>query len=103
MGKFPNAQGRVEALLIDAASDESVQKAAKEVESKFGRPCLSAIINNAGIYPAAGSGLAEALNVNVRGPCRVTNAFLPLLDPDHGRIVNVSVTMAKIMCVRMHK
>ena len=92
VGRFPDAQGRVAPLLIDVASDESVKNAAKEVEAKFGRPCLSAIINNAGIYPAAGSGLADALNVNVRGPCRVTNAFLPLLDPEHGRIVNVSHT-----------
>jgi hypothetical protein len=98
MGKFPDAQGRVEPLLIDVASDDSVQRAAKEVEAKFGCPSLSCVINNAGIYPSAGSGLAEALNVNVRGPCRVTNAFLPLLDPEYGRIVNVSAPYIFFLC-----
>ena len=50
---------------------------------------LYAIVNNAGTGIAHGTSLAEILDTNVRGPRRVVDNFLPLLDPKVGRIVNV--------------
>ena len=74
---------------MDTASDESVRKAAADLETALGKkpPPLYAIVNNAGI--ASGT-VAEILNVNVRGPKRVDDAFGPLLDPLEGRVHNAA-------------
>lgn len=88
--RFEN-EGRVELLEIDVVSDRSVERAARVVAERFGSaPApLYALVNNAGIGRGSG-GLAEILDVNVRGIRRVTEAFLPLLDTEVGRIVNVT-------------
>jgi len=49
---------------------------------------LYAVCNNAGI--AGVEDIKELFNVNVRGPKRVTDAFLPLLDQKEGRVVMIS-------------
>jgi NAD(P)-dependent dehydrogenase (short-subunit alcohol dehydrogenase family) len=66
-----------------------VRAAAEEVAARFGiePPPLYGIVNNAGL--GTGQPTADILQVNVFGARRVTEAFLPLLDPC-GRIVNVS-------------
>jgi len=76
-------------LEMDTSSDGSVSAAAAKIEAELGRspPPLYAIVNNAGI--ASGT-VAEILNINVRGPKRVDDAFLPLLDATSGRIVQMS-------------
>jgi len=85
----PEWKERLMVLEMDTSSDCSVTTAATLLESKFGKspPPLRGIVNNAGI--AAGT-VSEILNVNVRGPRRVDDAFLPLLDPNKGRIVQMS-------------
>jgi len=82
-------QRRHHPLEMDTSSDSSVTDAAASLESKFGRspPPLQGIVNNAGI--AAGT-VSEIMEINVRGPKRVDDAFLPLLDPNKGRIVQMS-------------
>jgi len=71
---------------IDVSSDESVALAAKTVESKLGSSKLYAVVNNAG----AGHSPPETIvDTNLYGPKRVCDAFLPLLSPETGRIVNV--------------
>ena len=85
----PDWKERVTVLQMDTSDDDSVKSAAAKVEQTFGkdpRP-LFGIVNNAGI--AAGS-IEEVLNVNIRGPRRVDTAFIPLLDPKGGRIVQMS-------------
>ena len=73
---------RVSALEIDVASEASVKAAAKHVSGP-----LYGVVNNAGI----GRGeLADVLQTNVYGIHYVCEAFLPLLDPKEGRIVNVT-------------
>ncbi len=69
---------------LDVASDESVAAAADTVKAHAGR--LDVLVNNAGIggpiSPPADTRIAELrelYEVNVFGPIRVTNAFLPLL------------------------
>jgi len=79
----------VELLSIDVADDASVVAAATELRSKG--VTLYALVNNAGVGLQTGPSDVEALlNTNLRGPKRVTEAFVDLLDATAGRIVNVS-------------
>lgn len=84
-------------LPLDVADPGSVQAAAEAVRGGPGR--LDALVNNAGIHydtwqRAESADLAvvsEALEVNLLGAWRTTQALLPLLRRSrHGRIVNVS-------------
>eukprot|EP00316_Scyphosphaera_apsteinii_P005751 CAMPEP_0119302656 /NCGR_PEP_ID=MMETSP1333-20130426/4219_1 /TAXON_ID=418940 /ORGANISM="Scyphosphaera apsteinii, Strain RCC1455" /LENGTH=273 /DNA_ID=CAMNT_0007305075 /DNA_START=141 /DNA_END=962 /DNA_ORIENTATION=- len=85
----PEWEDRLMVFEMDTSSDSSVGAAAASLETQLGKhpPPLYGIVNNAGI--AAGS-VADILDVNVRGPKRVDDAFLPLLDPERGRIVQMS-------------
>jgi NAD(P)-dependent dehydrogenase (short-subunit alcohol dehydrogenase family) len=84
---------------IDVTDDDSVKRAAADVEAHEGR--LDTLINNAGIIGAraAAGGLTgdDALLVfdtNVVSIVRVTNAFLPLLErSDAPAVINVSSGM----------
>ena len=87
----PEWKDRLDLIQIDVEQDVSVISAAEEVATKFGRTPspLYAIVNNAGIGNSM-LGLNKILQVNTYGPKRVCDAFLPLLDPFIGRIVNVT-------------
>ena len=76
-------RARTTVLEMDTGSDASVRAAAAKMA---GQP-LYAIVNNAGV---PGPTLETVLNVNVYGPRRVDAAFIPLLDPKEGRIVQMS-------------
>lgn len=86
----PAWQGRVAVVPLDVSSDASVRAAAAETAEHHGRrPApLSGIVNNAGI--GGEYALRDMLEVNVHGLRRVCEAFIPLLEPDGGRIVNVT-------------
>jgi NAD(P)-dependent dehydrogenase (short-subunit alcohol dehydrogenase family) len=90
-------------LEIDVTSDESVAAAAKAVGAEG--PCLDVLVNNAGIairydLPPSQQRIADiqaTYDVNVFGPIRVTQAFLPLLFASPAaRIVMVSSYSASI-------
>ena len=86
----PERDGRIHVLQLDVASETSVKRAAAEVAERLREhdSPLYGIVNNAGI---GGSNPMKAiLEVNVHGPRRVCDAFIPLLAPDRGRVVNVS-------------
>lgn len=88
--KHPDWAERLQVLELDVAQEASVAAAAREVGEQQGKaPApLSAIVNNAGI---GGDGtLSELLAVNLFGISRTCEAFLPLLEPAGGRIVNVT-------------
>ena len=87
----PEWKDRLDLIQIDVGQDVSVKSAAEEVAKKFGRTSspLYAIVNNAGIGNPK-LGLNKILQVNTYGPKRVCDAFLPLLDPSIGRVVNVT-------------
>ena len=72
----------------DVSNPTSVQTAASSLSQSLGSSKLYAIVNNAGTGFAHGTSPAEILDTNTRGPRRVVDAFLPLLQPQ-GRIVNV--------------
>jgi len=95
--------GDVRFLLLDVTDDESVKQAAAVVSRATTR--LDALVNNAGVVletfgtsltPSAPSSaeiaaIKATYEVNVFGPVRVTQAFLPLLRASPaGRIVMVS-------------
>ena len=87
----PEWKDRLDLIQIDVEQDLSVNSAAEEVVTKFGRTPspLYAIVNNAGIGNSM-LGLKKVLQVNTFGPKRVCDAFLPLLNPSIGRVVNVT-------------
>ncbi|CAN0380551.1 unnamed protein product, partial [Ectocarpus sp. 13 AM-2016] len=103
--------GRVEALQIDVSDASSVLQASETVRTRLqsggcggggdeaGAPSpayLDVLINNAGMMPEDASsptGFASCIDVNFRGVVRTTEAFLPLLEPSKGRIVNTSSTL----------
>ncbi|MCX4239542.1 SDR family NAD(P)-dependent oxidoreductase [Paraliomyxa miuraensis] len=87
----PDWSERIEVLELDVASDASVTAAAATVAARLegeGSP-LYGVVNNAGIGLGT-SELAAVLEVNTLGVRRVCEAFLPLLRPSDGRIVNVT-------------
>ena len=78
---------RLRLLELDVTSDASVARAVAEVAAR-GTP-LHGLVNNSGIG-ATGGTLATVLDVNTLGIHRVCTAFVPLLDPTGGRIVNIT-------------
>jgi NAD(P)-dependent dehydrogenase (short-subunit alcohol dehydrogenase family) len=90
LAAHPECAGRLAVLELDVSSAASVNNAATRVRKEFQgeRAPLFAIVNNAGIGGSAG--LRAVLEVNTFGLRRACEAFLPLLDPERGRIVNVT-------------
>ncbi len=82
---------------IELTDLEGIEQAAKEVGERF--PQLSLLVNNAGIPGDMGvdsrhtdiNVIRETLEVNFIGTFALTKALLPLLEKNHGRIVNVTV------------
>ena len=87
----PELKDRSFLLQIDVEQDDSVNSAAMKVGEIFGNTQgnLYGIVNNAGIGDNFHS-LEKVLQVNTHGPKRICDAFIPLLDSTHGRIVNVT-------------
>lgn len=86
----PEFEGRVQLLQLDVADDASVEAAAGQVAGQFDEDApLYGVVNNAGIGLGSAD-MQKVLDVNTRGPKRVCDAFLPLIDPDGGRVVNVA-------------
>jgi len=89
-------------LLFDVTDAQSVRAAALKVETTLQGRTLNALVNNAGVAVAGPlrylplEDLERQLDINVFGPIRVTQAFLPMLGADarftgpKGRIVNMS-------------
>lgn len=85
-------QAKVTLVVIDVSSTDSVQAAAASLDNE--KP-FHAIVNNAGIGLAhAGTTCDDIVNVNTYGAKRVVEAFLPLLNPQGGRIVGTSSGVA---------
>ena len=91
VGEHPDWAPRLQVQELDVSSDHSVVNAAAEIKASLPDAAapLYGIVNNAGIVMGAG-GLQSVFDVNVLGIRRVCDAFIPLLDPVHGRIVNIT-------------
>ncbi|KAL9600307.1 MAG: hypothetical protein Q9219_003257 [cf. Caloplaca sp. 3 TL-2023] len=85
-------------IQLDVTNDQSVQNAAKEVESRHGH--LDVLINNAAVAPLTANvrdQYREAFETNVTGAVAVTDAFLPLLRKSATpRIVYVSSSLGSL-------
>jgi NAD(P)-dependent dehydrogenase (short-subunit alcohol dehydrogenase family) len=89
------SEGRITPLLIEVTDSASAAAAADHVARAVGNAGLSGLVNNAGI--AVGGPLEflplpeirKQFEVNVLGQIAVIQAFLPLLRPARGRIVNM--------------
>lgn len=85
----PSRKDRLGFLQLDVASDHSVKDAAGELAKRLGGQKVFAIVNNAGIgLPEMG--LKPTLEVNLYGIKRVCEAFIPLMNQEEGRIVNIT-------------
>jgi NAD(P)-dependent dehydrogenase (short-subunit alcohol dehydrogenase family) len=86
-GPFVHPDERVTSLTLDVTDAAQVEAAVGNVES------LDLLINNAGValYDDLSdrAALEQHLAVNLFGPWRVTQAFLPLLRRGQGTVVNV--------------
>ncbi|MDP3209060.1 MAG: SDR family NAD(P)-dependent oxidoreductase, partial [Rhodoglobus sp.] len=88
------ASDRLVPLIIDVTDPEAIAAAAGEI-TRAG-VALVGLVNNAGIAAAAPlefvplADFRHQLEVNVVGQLAVTQAMLPLLREDRGRIVNIT-------------
>jgi len=88
--KAKNGTGTVQLVQCDTSSDSSVQAASEQVKKILGTEQLYGVVNNAGTgLQHKGVTDLDIMNVNLAGPRRVCDAFLPLLQNDGARIVNV--------------
>lgn len=71
---------------LDVSDRVSIEKAAAQVKKDLGDKRLYALVNNAGIGRGDHD---EVMRTNVFGAKYMCDAFIPLLDQEHGRIVNV--------------
>lgn len=100
--QLPADLARAIPIPLDVTSSESVAAAANEIASQRGGRGLHAVVNNAGVIvqgpiellPEAE--LYRQFDVNVFGPVRVMQAFLPLLRLGRGRIVNIGAPSARV-------
>jgi NAD(P)-dependent dehydrogenase (short-subunit alcohol dehydrogenase family) len=89
------ASGRLVPVHLDVTDEGSIRSAAETVARTLGATPLKGLVNNAGIAVAGPlefvplPALRRQLEVNVTGQVAVTQAFLPLLRPQRGRIVNI--------------
>lgn len=89
-------------ITLDVTRTDSVLAAAKEIAAREGDGGLHAVVNNAGVIVQGPLELVpesewlRQFDVNVHGPVRVTQAFLPLLRQGGGRVVNISAPAARV-------
>jgi NAD(P)-dependent dehydrogenase (short-subunit alcohol dehydrogenase family) len=83
-------------VLLDVTDEPGIAAAVATVEGALAGAGLDGLVNNAGILtggPVEFLDLAEVrrvFDVNLFGPIRVTQAFMPLLRRARGRVVHVS-------------
>lgn len=86
-------------ILQDVADVGSVMVASQKIAAIHPPGSLYGIVNNAGV--GKGRSTEEVMSVNYFGPKNVTLAFLPLLNPSGGRIVNISSDLGPAVCAHI--
>ncbi|XP_004601978.2 retinol dehydrogenase 5 [Sorex araneus] len=97
------ASSRLRATLLDVTDPQSVQQAAKWVETQVGGAGLFGLVNNAAVAGIIGptpwlsrEDFQRVLDVNTLGPIGVTLALLPLLQRARGRVVNMTSVLGRL-------
>ncbi|XP_062453349.1 retinol dehydrogenase 16-like [Rhea pennata] len=97
------ASSRLQTIILDVTSSESIAAAVAWVEERVGDRGLWGLVNNAGIgIPTAPNewlrkeDFVRVLNVNLVGLVEVTLSFLPLVRRARGRVVNVASVMGRL-------
>jgi NAD(P)-dependent dehydrogenase (short-subunit alcohol dehydrogenase family) len=96
------ASGQLTPLFLDVTNTSSIAASVDTVAAAVGETGLAGLVNNAGIAVAGPleflpvAEIRRQLEVNVIGQIAVTQAFLPLLRPGQGRIVNVGSLAGRI-------
>ena len=87
---------RIDFIQLDTTNDSSILAAVNSLKQKLNHDAdekdslyLYGIVNNAGTGFAHNTSPSTVLDTNLYGPKRVCEAFLPLLNPSSGRIVNL--------------
>jgi NAD(P)-dependent dehydrogenase (short-subunit alcohol dehydrogenase family) len=99
---------RIKVLKMDVTNGKEVKDAFETITSVLrSNSCqLYGLVNNAGIMtlgeiefssPQSVQDYDNVLQVNTMGVIRVTRTFLPLIRQSHGRIVNISSSMARLV------
>ncbi|XDD53702.1 SDR family NAD(P)-dependent oxidoreductase [Leptospira sp. WS4.C2] len=96
------AVGKGEIISLDVSKEQSISEALDTITGSFGK--LDILVNNAGIFADPGSfydttteDLHRTLLVNLYGPFRLIQTFLPMMIQNNfGRIVNVSSGMGQL-------
>jgi NAD(P)-dependent dehydrogenase (short-subunit alcohol dehydrogenase family) len=89
------ASDRLTTVMMDVTEEGSVARAAVAVAEAVGGVGLAGLVNNAGVgLPGPielipPHDLGRQFDINVLGPVRVTQAFLPLIRRVRGRIINI--------------
>jgi 3-oxoacyl-[acyl-carrier protein] reductase len=99
--RIAQAGGTAEVVPCDVTSLESVEAAARQVETSFGR--VDILVNNAGIggfggplYQLPPDAWEQILNTNLRGVFYTTRAFAPMMiRVQSGHIINISSLAGK--------
>ncbi|XP_028815206.1 uncharacterized protein LOC114767498 [Denticeps clupeoides] len=97
--KFPN----LHIVALDVVSQESIEKAAQEVDQLVREDGLSCLINNAGINVVANfetvtaEKMLENFHTNAVAPLMITKAFLPLLKRAAARGTGMGVHRAAVI------
>ncbi|XP_062845468.1 11-beta-hydroxysteroid dehydrogenase type 2 [Trichomycterus rosablanca] len=92
-----NCSSRLTTLQVDITQPQQVQQALIDIKAKLGMKGLWALINNAGVCVNFGdaelslmSNYRGCMEVNFFGTLAITQAFLPLLRQNKGRILTIS-------------
>ncbi|XP_076451577.1 D-beta-hydroxybutyrate dehydrogenase, mitochondrial-like [Babylonia areolata] len=89
------AKGQLHVVPLDVRDEDSVQSCVTYVQDMFPGKGVWAVVNNAGVLERGNVELTpldmyrKVAEVNLFGAIRFTKAFLPLLRPNKGRVVNV--------------
>ncbi|NXJ99270.1 RDH16 dehydrogenase, partial [Corythaixoides concolor] len=99
------ASPRLQTVLLDVTSSQSIAAAAAWVRERVGDRGLWGLVNNAGIaIPTAPNewltkeDFVKVLDVNLHGLIEVTLSLLPLVRQARGRVVNVASVMGRLAC-----
>ncbi|NXF55609.1 RDH16 dehydrogenase, partial [Oceanites oceanicus] len=99
------ASPRLQTLLLDVTSSQSIAAATAWVRECVGDRGLWGLVNNAGTAAPTGPNewltkddFVKVLDVNLVGLIEVTLSLLPLVRQARGRVVNVASVMGRISC-----